>query len=592
MRSQIFLKLLAAFVVVIVAATLILDVSVRRAWERSLREQIEHSLRVNVVLFAERVNTDKQHSVQQIAADVAKASNARATVIDVSGKVLADTEADPATMENHSTRPEFRAALGGNVGGSTRSSHTIGVEFLYMAAPVEGGAVRLAYPLQAIAEVQSQVRRTLLPSSLIAILIAMALAAFASRYLAARLQKIVTFSERVAEGDLSARVEEHSHDEIAQVASALDRTARRLESSFHEIETGKQRLETLLDSMQEAVLGISADGRIQWANRMMSTLLHGSLKTGAPFIQSIRDAEFVSTVRKALEQKSIQTVRVKTILPGRTFQATVAPMTGGGAVAVFYDLTELERVEKTRRDFIANVSHELRTPLTSIQGYAETLEESTEPGSTRDYIEIIRKNAARMSRLTEDLLVLARVESGEQKLAKQVISPAELLDDVARNFREPTQAHHIELVIENSSKQQVEADPDALFQVFTNLVDNAIKYGGSGGRIVIGTRDVADAVEFFVSDMGQGIASEHLPRLFERFYRVDRARSRESGGTGLGLAIAKHIVIAHGGTIRAESELNHGAIFLFTLKAAARKGTDEQVESAIRGDLKSQGGVS
>lgn len=567
MRSRIFLKLLTAFVVVIVAATLILDFAIRRSWERSLREQIDHSLRVNVVLFAERVNTDKQHSVQEIAADVAKVASARATVIDRSGKVLTDTDADPATMENHASRPEFQSALRGEVGSSTRESRTVGVEFLYMAAPVQGGAVRLAYPLRAIAEVQRQVRRTLLVSSLIAVLIAMVLAAFASGSLAARLQKIVRFSEKISEGDLSARVEESSRDEIAQVASALDKTARRLEDSFREIEHGKQRLETLLDSMQEAVMGISADGRVQWANRTMGKILQGSLKTGAPFIESIRDAEFVGTARKALEQKIVQTVRVKTLVPGRSFQATIAPMTGGGAVAVFYDMTELERVEKTRRDFIANVSHELRTPLTSIQGYAETLVESTEPGAGRDFLEIIRKNAARMSRLTEDLLVLARVESGDQKLSKQQVSPGELLDEVHQNFREVMHAHHIELEVANTSNQYVEVDPDAIFQVFTNLVDNALKYGGSGGKIVIGARDIGDGVEFFVQDMGQGIASEHLPRLFERFYRVDKARSRESGGTGLGLAIAKHIIIAHGGTIRAESELNHGASFLFTLKA-------------------------
>jgi len=593
-RSRIFLKFLAAFVVVIVAATLILDFAIRRSWERSLREQIDHSLRVNALLFAERVNTDKQHSVQEIAADVGKVASARATVIDRSGKVLADTDADPATMENHASRPEFQSALRGEVGSSTRESRTVGVEFLYMAAPVQGGAVRLAYPLRAIAEVQRQVRRTLLVSSLIAVLIAMVLAAFASGRLAARLQKIVRFSEKISEGDLSARVEESSGDEIAQVASALDKTARRLENSFREIEHGKQRLEALLDSMQEAVMGISADGRVQWANRTMGKILQGGLKTGAPFIESIRDAEFVATARRALEQKSVQTVLVKTLLPGRSFQATIAPMTGGGAVAVFYDMTELERVEKTRRDFIANVSHELRTPLTSIQGYAETLVESTEPGSGRDFLEIIRKNAARMSRLTEDLLVLARVESGEQKLSKQLVSPGELLDEVHQNFREVMHAHHIELEVANTSNQYVEVDPDAIFQVFTNLVDNALKYGSSGGKIVIGARDVGDGVEFFVQDMGQGIASEHLPRLFERFYRVDKARSRESGGTGLGLAIAKHIIIAHGGTIRAESELNHGASFLFRLQATDKpkaQSDHAKMQPVAHGERDEAGGL-
>jgi two-component system phosphate regulon sensor histidine kinase PhoR len=236
---------------------------------------------------------------------------------------------------------------------------------------------------------------------------------------------------------------------------------------------------------------------------------------------------------------------------------------------VLRDLTERERAEKTRRDFIANVSHELRTPLTSIQGYTETLLDSgPENDHTRDFLEIVRKNASRMARLTEDLLTLARVESGEQRFSLQPVSPSDLVQEAARDFREIAKSQSVELQIENGALPSVNADSEALHQVFSNLVDNALKYGASGGRIIIGARSSPLGVEFYVRDFGPGISSEHLPRLFERFYRVDKARSRESGGTGLGLAIAKHIVLAHGGTIRAESELNHGSAFLFTLPVA------------------------
>jgi two-component system phosphate regulon sensor histidine kinase PhoR len=257
----------------------------------------------------------------------------------------------------------------------------------------------------------------------------------------------------------------------------------------------------------------------------------------------------------------------------------------GGAVAVLRDLTETERVEKTRRDFIANVSHELRTPLTSIQGYSETLLDlsSENAGPNREFLEIIRKNAARMSRLTEDLLTLARVESGETRFDTEPVPPIELLHDAEESFREIARGQEVELQIvgldapdtggKNTSIETlpvVRADREAIHQVFSNLIDNAMKYGRSGGRILLGARPGRRGVgvEFYVQDFGAGIASEHLPRLFERFYRVDKARSRESGGTGLGLAIAKHIVLAHGGSIRAESELGHGSAFLFTLPAA------------------------
>jgi two-component system, OmpR family, phosphate regulon sensor histidine kinase PhoR len=245
---------------------------------------------------------------------------------------------------------------------------------------------------------------------------------------------------------------------------------------------------------------------------------------------------------------------------------------------VLRDLTETERVEKTRRDFIANVSHELRTPLTSIQGYSETLLDgisSDNSSPTREFLEIIRKNAARMSRLTEDLLTLARVESGETRFETEPVPPVELLHDAEESFREIARGQGVELQIPDQSGStpleslpQVLADREAIHQVFSNLIDNAMKYGRSGGRIVLGARLAHRGIEFFVQDFGAGISSEHLPRLFERFYRVDKARSRESGGTGLGLAIAKHIMRAHGGSIRAESELGHGSTFLFTLPAA------------------------
>ncbi|MGA2002851.1 MAG: ATP-binding protein, partial [Terriglobales bacterium] len=212
---------------------------------------------------------------------------------------------------------------------------------------------------------------------------------------------------------------------------------------------------------------------------------------------------------------------------------------------------------------------ELRTPLTSIQGYTETLLDSPlADDHVREFLEIIRKNAARMSRLTEDLLTLARVESGEQRFDVQKVSPEELLQDALESFREAARSYEVELVVENAVPDaNVNADREAIHQIFSNLIENALKYAASGKKIILGARASAESptIEFYVRDFGPGISSEHLPRLFERFYRVDKARSRESGGTGLGLAIAKHIIFAHHGTIRAESELNHGSAFVFTL---------------------------
>jgi two-component system phosphate regulon sensor histidine kinase PhoR len=567
-KQRVFFKLLLAFLFVIVVATGTLDLLVRRSWEDSLRHETEAALRQKVAMFADRVNHERPLSPQKLVELVSQQAAARATIIDPQGKVIADSSAEPDAMENHAQRPEFREALQGGVGTATRKSATVGVEYLYVAAPVSGGAVRLAYPLQAIQEARRRIRYELLFSSLAAFLVAMVVAALYARSVSTRLRRIVGFASQVAQGDLSTRLDEDSGDEIGAVAHSLDATTKKLQENFEALQTSRDQLETLLNSMQEAVVAVNREGRVQWANRRMEKLLPTGVRPNAAVVETIREPNFLATIQAALRDRSVSTKRASSIVPGKIFNVTAAPMAGGGAVAVLHDLTEIERVEKTRRDFIANVSHELRTPLTNVQGYAETLLETVgEDGPNREFLEIIRKNAARMTRITEDLLILAKVESGEQKLDLHPVSPAALLEDAAENFRENELSGSMELIIQNHAVQCVSADRNAAFQVFRNLIDNALKYAASGGRLEIGSRDVEGAVEFFVHDYGPGIASEHLPRLFERFYRVDKARSRESGGTGLGLAIAKHIVRVHGGAIWAESELNHGSIFFFTLPA-------------------------
>jgi two-component system phosphate regulon sensor histidine kinase PhoR len=646
----VFWKLLAAFLLVIAAGTLTLDFTIRGAWEKSLQAQIERAVTEKTRLFAYRVEHDHSEPLRQIVSEEAEAANARATVIDVQGRVLADSEAIPESMENHATRPEFAAALRGQTGMATRTSRTVGIPFLYVAAPVPGGgAVRMAYPLSEVRASKAEARRHLLVASGAALLTALVLAAVISQIVLRRLRRIVVFAERIAAGDLTARIAEHSSDEIATVASSLDRTARRLEESFAAIETSRRQLETLLNSMSEAVIAIDDDGKVLWANGPMQRLA-GGVRQGAPVVESLRDPNFLAAVENAIDHGEFSNTRATALAPGRVFEVTAAPMPvqgsgakkarpgekkarrfeglrawaperaeaqepdggakprefpeGGaaapgarlpespgrqlpvvasphisappsparmGAVAVLHDLTGLERVEKTRRDFIANVSHELRTPLTSVQGYAETLLDSpvAEPPNVREFLQIILRNAARMSRLTEDLLVLARVESGEQRFSLQSVFPADLLQDVRDSFAAPAQEQHFTLVIENSAASPVLADREAIHQVFGNLIRNAMNYSGDGGIIELGARPVDGAVEFHVRDFGRGIASEHLPRLFERFYRVDKARSRESGGTGLGLAIVKHIVLAHGGQVRAESRLGHGSTFYFTIPVAS-----------------------
>src|SRR5271166_6080357 len=558
------------FLLVIGTTAITLQLTVHKVWERTLREQVERNLKQKTLMFAYRVEADRQQSLAYIAAQEGQAAGARATVIDPTGKVLADSEADPGTMENQQQRREFVSALAGQLGVDERNSQALGVPFLYVAVPVSGGAVRLAYPLPEMEITDRPLGTALFWGSLAAFVFAMVVAAVAAHYVGRRLQRIVNFAERVASGDLTARIASTSTDEIGKVASALDKTTRGVEESYARVQTSQRELETLLNSMQDAVIAVDDDGRVQWANRGMDRLLLRSPRLGAPLIDSVRDPDFLAAIQVAVREHVVTSARSNTIVSGRTFDVTAAPMPGGGAVAVLRDLTETERMEKTRRDFIANVSHELRTPLTSIQGYTETLLDSPiADNHVREFLEIIRKNSARMSRLTEDLLTLARVESGEHRFDVQRLSADELLQDALESFHEHAKSYGVDLVIENAvAATLVNADREAIHQIFSNLIENALKYAASGKKVILGARPAEIGVEFYVRDFGPGISSEHLPRLFERFYRVDKARSRESGGTGLGLAIAKHIVLAHGGWIRAESELNHGSTFLFTLTAS------------------------
>jgi two-component system, OmpR family, phosphate regulon sensor histidine kinase PhoR len=581
-RSSTFLKLIGLCLAVIAASAIIYDVTVSRAWQASLRAEIERDLNQKATLFAHRVESDGgAHSLSDLAAQEGEAAGARATIIDASGKVLADSEANPASMENHASRAEFVAALHGQTGTAERRSATLGIPFLYVARPIaSGGAVRLAYPLSDVEAVSAQVHRRLLWSTLLASLVALLIAAIGARSIGGRLQRIVSVADRLAAGDLKARIDESSGDEIGRLASVLDQTGEKVEASFEALQSSQLQLETLLNSMRDAVIAVGPDLQVRWANQTMDRLAASRTRLHAPVVETVRDPDFLAVVSLAARSREIHSARATSIVPGRAYEVTAAPLPDGGAVAVLRDLTETERVEKTRRDFIANVSHELRTPLTSIQGYSETLLDTPSvDGGTREFLEIIRKNAARMARLTEDLLTLARVESGETRFEMKPTAPVDLLKDAEESFREIARGQGIELDLQNpapsaSPNQKVPpaealpsvlADPEAIHQVFSNLIDNALKYGRSGNRIVLGARPAPGTVEFYVQDFGAGIASEHLPRLFERFYRVDKARSRESGGTGLGLAITKHIVLAHGGTVRAESDLGHGSAFLFTL---------------------------
>jgi two-component system phosphate regulon sensor histidine kinase PhoR len=423
-------------------------------------------------------------------------------------------------------------------------------------------------------------------SGLIALAVALSLAVWVAGRISVRLARIITFARQLAAGELDTRIPQSGEDTLSSLEGALNQAVERLEASHAEIESRRQELAAMLDSMREAVVAVTAEGLVRWSNAQMQRIAGTQIRAGRPLVLAVRDPELLACVQAARELREARSGRSSSLAAGRIFEINAAPMPNGGALAVLHDITRVEAAENSRRQFVANVSHELRTPLTSIQGYVETLMEEQRPNrkTADEFLAIILKNATRMNRITEDLLALATVEGPDYKLKLQPARASVLVQDAIDSLGGLVVDSGVALESGGAPDAMVMADPDAMNQVFGNLVENALKYGREGKRIVVGARLISaegtQEVDFCVRDFGPGIASEHLTRIFERFYRIDKARSREAGGTGLGLAIVKHIVLAHGGRIWAESTLGQGAAFHFTLPVA-KEAANHQSNSPV-----------
>ena len=473
MTARIFLKLIAGVLLLLLLALVVVDYNLARVakevYIQSLISQVAGKCRMLALEIS-----DPAHVDPALVRSVDKAADGRVTVVLPDGQVSADSEANPARMENHRTpsRPELLSAFAGQVGWNVRPSATLGIPFLYVAAPCAGGAaVRIAVPLSAIEAHTAAIRSRVVAGTTLAFLPAMLVAALLARWLSGRFAMVTRQAQQLAQGNFRARIHQTGGGEFGRLAETLNETAKNLQQTMEQLQR---------------------------------------------------------------------------------------------------EHAELERLERVRKDFVINVSHELRTPLASIQGYTETLLDGAlaDPEHNIHFLGIIRQNAERLARLTEDLLTLSRIEQKRQPLNFEPHSLGHLLQDALDLVRPMAKKNSISLRLGPSSATgDVWCDREAVHQILTNLLENAIKYTPADGSILVGAHPKGRFVEIFVRDTGIGIPAEDVPRLFERFYRVDKARSRELGGTGLGLSIVKHLVAAHNGTVRVESTLGRGSTFFFTLPA-------------------------
>ena len=510
---------------------------------------------------------------------------ARVTIIAANGTVLADSDRDLAgvgQMENHADRPEVRAALSGGIGSDRRRSETVNVKLLYIAVPLRDatgirGVLRLAIPVTEVARAIASVRRTVFAGAGLALAVALAVGIFISRRVTRPVAEMRAVAHRMAEGDFGQAAPVAGGDEIAQLGRALNAMALRLKEKIRDLEGERTKVATILDAMVEGVIALDSRGRILLMNPGARAIfgVTREIVQGRPVLEVIRQRDFFDLVQscQACGPGEVCQREVQLGPPiDRFLQAHAVPLIsesgGKGSLLVLHDITELRRLEQVRKEFVANVSHELRTPLTSIQGYLETLldDATIEPEARRRFIKVAHMHAERLGRLVDDLLQLSNMETGKMILEPATIRLYQVAQEMIAIFE--SQAAQKKLVLRNQvpSDLTVRADRDRLVQILVNLVDNAVKYTPEGGQVALGAAPGPTGfVEVRVQDTGIGIPSTDLPRITQRFYRVDKMRSRELGGTGLGLAIVKHLVEAHGGQLSIDSELGKGTIVRFTL---------------------------
>jgi two-component system phosphate regulon sensor histidine kinase PhoR len=577
-RSPLFRRLLVSAFILIAATLLGLDFFLTRYIADRETQSVQHRLTAEARILREEVPDVGSAQLEVWAKEASRRAQARITVIEPRGTVLADSEHDPETMENHANRPEIRQAYAGQVGVSIRHSTTLGRDLCYVAVgfPFRGTAafvLRLAVPLEELNSAVAAVRWWLMGASLSALGGAMLIAYIFSERFTGRIRQLQSFAEHLAETRAAADIKPDTDDELGALARSLNRMAAQLRDSLDRVSLESARREAILSGMAEGVLAVDQEMRITFSNESFARVIGASsaIRAHTPLLEVARDAGLLDMLSEVLISDKPQKRRLElSAAEGRVFEVQAAPLSASsrrGAIAVLHDITDLERLERVRKDFVANVSHELRTPLTAIRGYAETLLEGAleDPANNRKFLEIIKAQAARLNNIASDLLVLSELESGKSA-EKERLSVPSVLESALHTVESEARVREVQILCSQVEDVCVVGSKIRLEQALVNLLDNAIKFNRPSGQVRVEVMRTTDGqVRITVADTGIGIPSDDLSRIFERFYRVDKARSRAVGGTGLGLSIVKHVLERMNGKITVASELGRGSVFSITL---------------------------
>lgn len=562
-------RLVAGTLLVLLATMIVLVWAADGALRADLEETIRAALERKARLVRDALPPDRA-TWQELVTRFALASDHRITLIDSAGRVVAETglpRAQVARIPSHAERPEVQAALRGQPAAARRVSETTGRPMLYVAVPGGPVVVRLASDLSEVDATVQTAQRSVFGAALLALLVGTILATIAGRSIARPLHQIAGAADAIAAGT-TPRFPRSGIPDVDRLVQALRAMSDQLDQRFTALRQERAESEALVDAMVEGVLAADRRGRIVRANPAARRLLGYDDREALPDlpqlfrVKAAREVVDAVLAGAVIQDRELDLDEQRILVSGR-------PLPGGGAVLVLHDLTEMRRLEVVRRDFVANVSHELKTPLTSISGYAETLlHESVDAATSRRFLETILANARRMQRLVDDQLDLSRIEAGRWQPRPVELATTELIREAWAACAEAAAAKQIRFEVAVApAAERLQGDPDGLRQVLVNLFDNAVRYTPAGGLIRCRATLAEGGVQLAVTDSGIGIGGDHLPRIFERFYRADPSRSRDEGGTGLGLAIVKHITEAHGGTVAAASRLGEGTTITLTFPA-------------------------